>query len=118
MMMLQQSVAARSAAQPLLLSLAGRLELATAQLPRPAADGGASAAPVADDRTGANQAVASGLDSSEDEPLATDALADGLDPQVGDSGDEEDDEYALREESDDSEPELSGDMEQEDSDLE
>ena len=116
--MLQESIAARSAAQPLLLSLAGRLELATAQLPRPAPDGAVSAALVADGRTGAFQAVSGGVDhDEEDEALAADALADGLDPQAEDSDDEDEDADALRDASGDSESERCRDTEQEDSDL-
>ena len=117
-MMLQQSIAARTAAQPQLLSLAGRLELATAQLQRSAAACGGSAVAMADGRTGAIQAVASGPDSDEEEPQAADALADGLDPHAGDSDDEEEEEDAYREAPGDSASEVSKDVEQEDSDLE
>ena len=119
MTMLQESIAARSMAQPLLLSLAGRLELATAQLPRPLADGNDSAAVRAGGHTGADHAVTSGFASSEDEPLAADALADGFDAQSDGSDDDEGDEAALTAVTDDdSASVVSRDMEQDGSDLE
>ena len=118
MTMLQRSIAARSAAQPLLLSLAGRLELATAQLPRQAADGSDGAAVRADDQMAAARAVASRLDSHEDEPLAADALADGLGPDSGGSGDEDEEEELSRLTDNDSVSDASNDLEQDDGDRE
>ena len=90
-LMLQDSIVARSAVQPRLLSLAGRLELAAAQLPRPAAVVSSAAAdgpPAAH----AAAAVATGLDSDEDEPRATDALADDMSAGEADGGDDEEEE--------------------------
>ena len=117
--MLQESIAARSAAQPLLLSLAGRLELATAQLPRPVPGGSDSAAARADGLTAADHAVASGFASSEDEPLAADALADGVDVHSDGSDDEEEgDEEALTVATDESSAsDGSDDIERDGSDL-
>jgi len=117
--MLQESIAARSAAQPLLLSLAGRLELATAQLPRSVAHGGGGAAARVDDHTRADHAVASGFASSEDEPLAADALADGVDAQSDGSDDEDagQEDLALAPD-EDSASDVSKDMERDNSDLE
>ena len=119
MTMLQESIVARSAAQPLLLSLAGRLELATAQLPRPVANGDGDAAARPDGHTRADHAMASGFASSEDEPLAADALADGPEAQTDGSDDEEggDEDLALVTD-EDSVSEVSKDMERDDSDLE
>ena len=118
-MMLQESIAARSAAQPLLLSLAGRLELASAQLPRPVASGADSAAARADGHMRTDHAVASGFASSEDEPLAADALADGQEAQTDGSDDEEAGEEDLTmATNEDSESDIRKDMDRDGSDLE
>ncbi len=117
--MLQESIAARSAVQPLLLSMAGRLELATAQLPRPAAAGSSAAAA---DRLGIAHvaaAVATGLDSDEDEPRAADALTDGVSAGQAVSSEEEDgDEPSSSASEDDSASDGSRSMHQDDSEDE
>ena len=117
--MLQESIAARSAVQPLLLSLAGRLELATAQLPRNA--GPVSSAAEAD-RLGSTPgaaAVATGLESDEDEPHAADALTDGIEVGDADSSEaEEEDDLSSIVPEDESMSDGSRDMHQGDSEDE
>ena len=84
--MLQRSISARSAAQPALLGLSGRLDLALAQLPAQAAAGDAHEQRV---NLGSALATRSGYDSDGDEPAAVDAFAECA---VGDVSSESEDE--------------------------
>lgn len=72
--MLQQSISARAAAQPALLGLAGRLDLALAQHPAQRVAGDAPEQRV---NLGSTVAARSGYGSDGDEPAAVDAFADG-----------------------------------------
>lgn len=83
--MLQQSISARAAAQPALLGLSGRLDLALAQFPAQTAAGDTREQRV---NLGSTAGAGPGYDSDGDEPAAVDAFADGA--VGGDSSGSED----------------------------